>query len=84
MDTDRLNRWLTLIANLAVVAGIIFLGLKLRQDNELLQFEAGSIYFQNRVWGINKTLDNPEFAQKCVVVGRYRPSRTVAAENYHD
>ena len=63
MDTDRLNRWLTLLANVAVVAGIIFLGFELRQNNELLQFEAGSIYFENRVWGANKTLENPEFAR---------------------
>lgn len=63
MDTDRLNRWMTLLANIAVVAGIIFLGLEIRQNNELLRFEAGSIYFENRVWGINKALENPEFAQ---------------------
>ncbi len=63
LDADRLNRWLTLIANIAVVAGIIFLGLELRQNNEILQFEAGSVYFQNRVWGVNKSLENPEFAR---------------------
>jgi len=63
LDSDRLTRWLTLIANAAVVAGIFFLALELRQNNELLQFQAGSIYFQNRVWGVDKTLDNPEFAR---------------------
>jgi len=63
LDADRLNRWLTLIANIAVVAGIIFLGLELRQNNELLQFEAGTVYFENRVWGVNKTLENPDFAR---------------------
>ena len=61
MDTDRLNRWLTLVANVAVVAGIIFLGLELRQNNELLQFEVESIYFQNRVWGMEQSIENPEF-----------------------
>jgi len=63
LDADRLNRWLTLSANIAVVAGIFFLGLELRQNNELLQFEAGSVYFQNRVWGVNKSIENPEFAR---------------------
>ena len=63
MDTDRLNRWLSLVANVSVVAGIIFLGLELRQNNELLRFEAASIYFENRVWGVNKSLENPEFAR---------------------
>ena len=61
MDADRLNRWLTLVANLAVVAGIIFLGLELRQNNELLQFEVESIYFENRVWGLERSIENPEF-----------------------
>ena len=63
MDADRVSRWLTLGANIAVVAGIVFLGLELRQNNELLKFEAGSVYFQNRVWGVDKTLDNPEFSR---------------------
>jgi hypothetical protein len=61
MDADRLNRWLTLVANVAVVAGIVFLGLELRQNNQLLQFEAESIYFQNRVWGMERSIENPEF-----------------------
>jgi len=32
VDTDRLNRWLTLVANLGVIAGIVFLGYELRQN----------------------------------------------------
>ena len=34
MDTDRMNRWLTLVANIAVVAGIIFLAVEIRQNTE--------------------------------------------------
>jgi len=34
------NRWLTLIANVGVIAGIVFLGIELRQNNELLEAEA--------------------------------------------
>jgi hypothetical protein len=49
MDFDRLNRWLSLSANLAVIAGIIFLGFELRQNNHLLQQQAEHVYFQNRV-----------------------------------
>ena len=32
MDTDQINRWLTLVANLAVVAGIFFLAVEIRQN----------------------------------------------------
>lgn len=49
MEKLRFNDWLTLSANLAVVAGIIFLGVELRQNNSLLRQEAGNVYFSNRV-----------------------------------
>ena len=34
MDADRVNRWLTLIANISVVAGIIFVAIEIRQNTE--------------------------------------------------
>ena len=37
LDADRLNRWLTLVANLAVVAGIFFLAFELRQNSIMQQ-----------------------------------------------
>ena len=39
-NTDAVNRWLTLGANIGVVIGIIFLALELQQNNELLQSQA--------------------------------------------
>ena len=49
MEKIRLNDWLSLSANFAVVAGIIFLGIELRQNNSLLRQEAENVYFNNRV-----------------------------------
>ncbi len=40
MNIDARNRWLTLVANVGVIAGIVFLGIELRQNNELLEAEA--------------------------------------------
>ena len=34
MGTDRVNRWLTLVANISVVAGIIFLAVEIGQNTE--------------------------------------------------
>ena len=34
MDTDKVNRWLNLIANVSVVAGIVFLAVEVRQNTE--------------------------------------------------
>ena len=42
LDSDRVNRWLTLGANVAVLAGIIFLGFELRQNTIASQIEAGN------------------------------------------
>jgi len=72
MDTDRLNRWLTLVANLAVVAGIIFLAIEIRQNtlsNErqmLMERISGSMdpYFSSpelvEVWAKVKAVDGLE------------------------
>jgi hypothetical protein len=35
MNTDNLNRWLTLSANLAVLASIVFLALEIQQNTEM-------------------------------------------------
>ena len=40
MNTESLNRWLTLAANLGVIAGIVFLAIELRQNNDLLAADA--------------------------------------------
>jgi hypothetical protein len=37
MKLDSLNKWLTLLANLGVVAGIIFLAIELRQNQSILE-----------------------------------------------
>ena len=44
---DSLNKWLTLISNVAVVAGIVFLGLEINQANELAQANAFSMRINN-------------------------------------
>ena len=32
MDTDRLNRWLTLGANIGIIVGIVFLAIEVNQN----------------------------------------------------
>ncbi len=39
MDSDRLNRWLTLGANLGVLVGIIFLAAEIRQNSDLARLQ---------------------------------------------
>jgi hypothetical protein len=40
MDNAKLNKWLTLLANMSVVAGIVFLGIEVRQNTQTLEQNA--------------------------------------------
>ena len=40
MDRERLNRWLTLLANLGVLGGLVFVGLEIRQNTRQLRADA--------------------------------------------
>ena len=63
MDSDRLNRWMTLGANIGVLAGILFLAFELQQNTVATQLEAAS-NFQNTFSEIELFIaGNPEFAE---------------------
>ena len=51
MDSDRLQTWLTLVANIAVLVGIVFLAVEIRQNSEhlalQLEFQAAQKIFEN-------------------------------------
>ncbi len=54
MDTDKLNRWMTLIANVGVVSGLVFLAVEVRQNTESLEesrkqvrLQSYQVYLQN-------------------------------------
>ena len=40
MDRDRLNWWLTLLANLGVLSGLVFVGFEIRQNTSQLRADA--------------------------------------------
>ena len=39
MDSERVNKWLTLGANIGVIVGIVFLALEIRQNSDLLRLQ---------------------------------------------
>jgi hypothetical protein len=54
MDTDKLNRWMTLVANFGVIAGLIFLAVEIRQNTASLdesrtqaRLQSYQMYLQN-------------------------------------
>ena len=40
MDVEKINRWLTLIANIGVVGGLIFLGIEIQQNTNATRASA--------------------------------------------
>jgi len=67
MDTgtisDRINRWMTLAANIGVLTGILFLAYELRQNTVATRMEAAS-NFQGSFSEIEFFIaQNPEFAE---------------------
>lgn len=62
MNLDRLNRWMTLAANIGVLAGILFLSFELRQNTMASRLQAAS-NFQDSFSEIEFFIaQSPEFA----------------------
>ena len=59
MNSSRINDWLSLIANVAVVGGIVFLGVEVRQNNELLRSESRQALIANDVTSLSANIENP-------------------------
>lgn len=66
MDKVDLNKWLTLTANLAVVAGIIFLAFELKQNNELLEAEIRTIRHNVRASDYLLPLEHKQFGDALI------------------
>ena len=69
MKNSKINEWLTLIANVAVVGGIIFLGIELHQNNELLRSESRQALVMNDVASLAANFQNADVFAKMVSTG---------------
>lgn len=56
MTSSKLNEWLTLIANLAVVGGIVFLAVEIHQNNELLRSESRQALISNDLTSLTENV----------------------------
>ena len=57
MDFDRINRWVALVANLGVVAGIFFLAVELRQSNVASRIAARDSVAQGHLEFMSAAID---------------------------
>ena len=62
MNLDKLNKWLTLAANLGVIAGIVFLAFELQQNNRFLSAQAQYNLLKDRTEDNTIIMANPEVA----------------------
>ena len=63
MRLPNFAEWLTIVANLAVVAGIAFLALELRQTNDLMESERRYNRLQVVLDGTSLYIENPSLAE---------------------
>lgn len=61
---SKLNEWLTLLTNVAVVAGIIFLAVEIQQNNELLRSETRLALHGNDQTSLLVALENIDVFEK--------------------
>lgn len=69
MNKTRINDWLALVANVAVVGGIVFLAIEIRQNNELLRSESRQALVANDVASLSANFQNADVFAKLVSDG---------------
>lgn len=63
MTLDSLNRWLSLMANIGVLIGILFLAIEFRQNSEYMALQLEFEQPTQKIFDINRDLQNPETAR---------------------
>ena len=60
-DSDQLNRWLSLAANLGVIAGIVFLVVELRQNTDMMRAQSRTEMSQDTVNMLTLNVSDQEY-----------------------
>lgn len=71
MNMDNLIKWLTILANAGVLAGIIFLTLELRQNNEFLAAQGRAIRADHRQGAYLQIMENDELRRIFIKIGAW-------------
>ena len=73
MNNTKINDWIALIANIAVVGGIVFLAIEIRQNNELLRSESRQSLVSNDVTSLTANLQNADVFARLVAGTKLSP-----------
>ena len=66
MNSSKINDWLALVANVAVVGGILFLTIELRQNNALLRSESRQALIANDAMSLTTNVANTDVFARLV------------------
>jgi len=66
VNTSKISDWLSLVANVAVVGGILFLAIELRQNNELLRSESRQALIANDAASLTTNVEHAGVFAKLV------------------
>ena len=70
MDSKRVDRWMTLGANIAVLIGIVLIIVELRQNHELMRAATRNEISQSELALLGSMASNPELVETMLRAGR--------------
>lgn len=62
IDTDKLNKWLSLGANIGVLVGIVFLAFEIQQNSEAQIRSTTQVAVGNYIGSLERFVDNADLA----------------------
>jgi hypothetical protein len=62
MDSDKLNKWLTLAANVGVIAGIVFLAIEIRQNSDAVRAQTRTQLSEQVMELLSVNMNDQEYA----------------------
>ena len=79
MDLEKTNRWLTLIGNFAVIAGIFFLAIEIRQNTQQIQVQSYQAWNAANT-AMNMTIADPSLS--AIVSAGHADSTGLSRDTY--
>ena len=63
MKISEINETISIIANIGVIGSIIFLGLEMQQNTEMMQSQTRNSIVENQLSLLERAIDNNDFAK---------------------
>ena len=71
MNFDKLNQWLSLVANFGVLIGIVFLAIEMRQNTAMMQAQTRDAMTEKQMTFYSQILASPETTENFLTTSGY-------------